>query len=397
MARYPVRSAAVERVPSPQADGRVLAEDVQAAVDVPGFARSMVDGYAVVASEVAQATAGAPVRLRLAGEVLMGKPAGVALAPGLAVAVPTGGALPDGATGVVKIEDTALDGDRVSVFDGCESEDRVSGQASDVRRGDLLFRAGSVVRAASVGLLCAAGIAKIAVYRPPVVGVLVTGDELVPVDKPLGPGQIHESNGSAIAAALRALGFTPQVFDLIPDIREAVSRALRNALERCDAVVVSGGSSVGARDHVPAVVAAAGEPGVIVHGVRAKPGRPVMLAMIGDRLVLGLPGNPVSALVMLEALGRPLLLRMFGIEDRPLPIRAVLDSAIETDPGLEHRIPVQLLQGDGAVRARPLIGSSSQLHILAFADAIVVVPEGSSGIAAGAEVLALPFSTMRSL
>jgi molybdopterin molybdotransferase len=396
MTRFPVRRAVVERVKSPHADGRVLAEDVRAALDVPGFSRSMVDGYAVVAADVAQATTGKPVRLTLAGEVLMGQAATVSVSRGQAVAVPTGGALPVGATGVVKIEDTALDGDHVSVFDGLESEDRITLAASDVQSGELLFTTGAVMRPASVGLLCAAGVADIAVYRPPAVGVLVTGDELVPVGRPLDAGQIHESNGSAIAAALRALGFTPHVYDLIPDIREALSQALRGALERCDAVVVSGGSSVGARDHVPAVVAAAGEPGVIVHGVRAKPGRPVLLAMIGDRLVLGLPGNPVSALVMLEALGRPILLRMFGIQDRPLPIRALLETAIETDPKLEHRIPVHLVYSAGAVRARPLIGSSSQLHILAFADAIVVVPEGESGIAAGTHVDAFPFSTMRS-
>ncbi len=397
MAEFPVRAAASERVPSPQAEGRIVAQDLRAPENVPSFARSMVDGYAVIADDVVGATRTAPVRLTLAGEVLMGKATDLTVRRGQAVAVPTGGALPKGATGLIKVEDTAAENDDIFVYDAHDCEDRINPAASDVRAGDLLFAAGTLLSPAAVGLLCAAGIADVVVYRQPVVGVIVTGDELVPAHCSLQPGQIHESNGAAVSAALRSMGFWPQQFDLVPDVRAELVKSLTQALRDCDAVIVSGGSSAGQRDWVPDVVGAAGEPGVIVHGVRAKPGRPVLLAMIGEQPVIGLPGNPVSALVMLEALARPILLRMFAIVDRPLAIRAQLELSIAADPSLEHRIPVQLIRGKDGLIARPLLGSSSQLHILAFADAIVVVPEGSSGLKGGTLVDALPFSRTRML
>jgi molybdopterin molybdotransferase len=395
MARHAVRAARTERIKSADAEGRIVACETRAAVDVPAFARSMVDGYAVIAADVTGASANAPVRLAIAGSVLMGKPAHASVHRGQAVAVPTGGAMPEGATGVIKVEDIDVRDGIVTIFDATDCEDRITPAASDVRAHEVLFAAGRRLSPAAIGLLCAAGVAQVDVYRAPVVGVLVTGDELVPAHEPLAVGQIHESNGVAIIAALRALGFAARPYGIIPDERDLLETELRRALNDCDAVLISGGSSVGQRDHVPTVVAEAGEPGVVVHGVRAKPGRPVLLAMIGDQPVIGLPGNPVSALVMLEALARPVLMRMFGIDDKPKAFRAQLEKPLTTDASLEHRIPVQLLFGTSGLIARPLLGSSSQLHILAYADAVIVVPEGSGGLAAGAMVDAFPFSATR--
>jgi molybdopterin molybdotransferase len=395
MGEFPIRKAGSERVSVSEAEGRILALAVTSPEDVPAFARSMVDGYAVMAADVHGARRDRPVRLERAGEVFMGKSTQLALHRGQAIAVPTGGALPPGTSGLIKVEDTASEGDRVLVYDAQGCEDRITQASSDVRAGEILFRPGAGLSPAAVGLLAAAGIADVDVYRRPVVGVLVTGDELVPAGERLQPGQIRESNGVMIRAALTAMGFAPRRYQLVADERETLAGALVQALAECDAVIISGGSSVGLRDHVPAVVAHAGEPGVIVHGVRAKPGRPVLLAMIGDRPVIGLPGNPVSALVMLEALAKPVLLRMFDKSVEALPLRARLESAISVDADLEHRIPVQLRRGEDGLIARPLLGSSSQLHILAFADAIVVVPEGSGGFSPGTWVDALPFSTTR--
>ncbi len=289
MERFPVRKAAIETVELSLAEGRVVARGIDAPEDVPGFDRSMVDGYAVIAADVAGASAQRPVSLELAGEVAMGKaPPSRALERGQAIAVPTGGALPAGTTGLIKVEDTsALDG-RVLVHASEDCEDRITPAASDVRAGDHLFSAGVVLTPAALGLLAAAGIASVEVYRSPVVGVLITGDELVPPGRPMGPGQIRESNGVAICAALAAMGFAPRRYERVADDRAVFEAAFARALSESDAVVISGGSSVGARDHTPAVVAQAGEPGVIVHGVRAKPGRPVLLGhdrrSTGDRL-----------------------------------------------------------------------------------------------------------------
>jgi molybdopterin molybdotransferase len=397
MAEFPIRKARVERIGLPAAEGRILAQDVIAAENVPAFSRSMVDGYAVIAADVRGASRFNPIHLKRAGEVLMGKSTPLTLQRGHAIAVPTGGSLPQGTTGIVKIEDTSSEDDSIVVFDGEDCEDRATPAASDVRAGQLLFESGAILSPAAVGLLAAVGVAEVPVYCKPAIGVLVTGDELVPAGGSLEPGQIRESNGVTISAALAAMGFAPRQYGLVADEREILAAALARALSDCDAVIISGGSSAGIRDYAPAVVADAGDPGVIVHGVRAKPGRPVMLAMIGDSPVIGLPGNPVSALVMLEALAKPILLRMFDKTDRPLPMRARLESALNVDAGLEHRIPVELIASDDGLIARPLLGSSSQLHILAFADAIIIVPEGSGGVKQGAWVDALPFSRTRTL
>ncbi len=397
MAEFPVRHAGTELASLAAAEGRVLAQEVTARHDVPAFARSMVDGYAVIAADVKGATRQAPVTLTRAGEVAMGSAAEFTLTHGQAIAVPTGGALPHGTTGLIKIEDTESTDGRVVVYDAQDCEDRINPRASDVRAGERLFARGVCLSPAAAGLLAAVGIAEVTVYRMPSIGVLVTGDELVPAGQRLQPGQIHESNGVAISAALVALGFAPHRYDLVEDRREALEQAFERALSECDGVIISGGSSVGARDHTPAVVADAGPPGVVVHGVRAKPGRPVMLAMIGDQPVIGLPGNPVSALVMFEALAKPILLRMFDKRDDSLPVRARLDTAIVADALLEHRIPVQLVASPDGPIARPLFGSSSQLHILAHADAIVVVPEGSGGLEPGALVDAYPLSRTRTI
>ena len=392
-----MRKAAVERVGLSAAEGRILAQEIVALEDVPSFRRSMVDGYAVIAADVQSASRSNPAHLTRIGEVSMGMSTKLTLHRGQAAAVPTGGALPEGTTGVVKIEDTASEGDRITVFDGEDSADRITDAASDVRRGQRLFEPGVVLSPAAVGLLAAAGFADASVYCEPAVGVVVTGDELVAAGKPVHAGQIRESNGLTVCAALSAMGFSPLQYGPVADEREELAEALDRALGECDAVIISGGSSVGLRDHTPAVVADAGEPGVIVHGVRAKPGRPVLLAMIGDQPVIGLPGNPVSALIMLETLVKPILLRMFEKTDNPLPIRARLESPLNVDAGLEHRIPVQLQHSAEGLTARPLLGSSSQLHILAYADAFIVVPEGSGGFERGIWVDALPFSRTRTL
>lgn len=397
MAEFPIRKAKTERAHLNHLEGRILAQVVIAPEDVPSFDRSMVDGFAVIAEEVRAATRTAPVRLRVSGEVSMGEAAPVRLGRGHAVIVPTGGALPTGTTGVVKVEDAEIQGTDVLVFDGCDCTDRINKARSDVAAGDLLFEPGRVIDPSAIGLLAAAGIDAVDVYAAPRIGVLITGDELVPPGVKLSPGQIRESNGVMICAALSALGFTPHRYERVADHREIFARALARALEECDGVVISGGSSVGTRDYTPALVSEAGEPGVIVHGVRVRPGRPVLLATVGDRPVIGLPGNPVSALVMLEALAKPILLRMFDKVDATLPFRVRLAMPIEVEPGLEYRIPVQLDRSGDGLTATPLLGTSSQMHILAFADAIVIVPEGTTLIPAQTWVDAVPFTRMRTL
>jgi len=395
MARHPLRKAEPETVLVSAAEGRILAVDARAAENAPPFTRSCVDGFAVIAQEVASATPQSPVRLRIAGDVRMGAAAPAMLERGTCLRVPTGGALPPQADGVVMVEDAQEIGEIVEIRDGESVRDHITLEGADVRAGDLLCERGTTLSPAAIGMLAAAGVAEISVYRAPRVAILVTGDELVPAGAPLGPGQIRDSNRAALSAALAAMGFAPGSYPRVPDERSAFDAAFAIALAENDAVVISGGSSVGERDYTPEVIDAAGAPGVIVHGIRAKPGRPAVLAAVGDKPVIGLPGNPVSALVVLEAIGKPILLRMFDITHKPLTFRAELSEAIDVSPNLEHRIPVRLTSSLTGLRAQPLIGTSAHAHILGFADGLVVVPEGVGRLAAGTHVDAVPFSATR--
>jgi len=392
MAAIPLRRARIERIDIARTAGRTLAAAVRAAEDVPPFGRSRVDGYAVMAQDVAGASPERPATVRVVGEVLMGEPPPRPIARGQAMRISTGGALPPGADAAVMIEDSEEADGIATVTDAADAEANVTLGGADVRAGDLLFDAATVVTPARAGMLAGAGIAMVDVYEAPRVGMLLTGDELVAPGSPIRAGQIRDINRYSLSTALAAMGFEPVQYDRVPDERAAFEATFARALRECDAVVISGGSSAGERDYTPAVVAAAGPPGVVVHHVRAKPGRPTVLGAVGDKPVIGLPGNPVSALVMLETLGKPILLRMLDRVPSDVAVRAVLTQTIDVGPHLEHRIPVALRRENGEMRAQPLFGTSAMMRILAFADALVTVPLGAGRIEAGTHVDAWPLS-----
>lgn len=386
MAAVPLRRARTVRVDLRDALGKTLAATIRAVEDVPPFSRSRVDGYALMSDDVAGASAETPATVKVVGEVAMGAPPPGPIARGQAMRIPTGGALPPGADAAVMIEDTSEAGDIATILDASDAGLNVTMGGADVRRGDVLFDASTVLSPARVGMLAGAGIASVDVYEPPRVALLLTGDELVAPGDPIHPGEIRDINRFSLSGALVAMGFEPVHYERVPDDRARYEAAFGHALAECDAVVVSGGSSAGERDYTPDVIAAAGPPGVVVHHVRAKPGRPTVLGAVGDKPVIGLPGNPVSALVMLETLGKPILLRMLDRRPDEVAIRAVLTETIDVSASLEHRIPVALTRDDGELRARPLFGTSAMMHILAFADALVKVPLGAGRIERGTTV-----------
>lgn len=392
MAAIQLRRAKTVSISVRDAVGRTLAVPISAVEDVPPFSRSRVDGYAVIADDVAGASAEKPATVKVVGEVAMGAAPPGPIARGQAMRISTGGALPPGADAAVMIEDTEESDGIATIRNASEAETNVTLGGADVRRGDLLFDSATVLTPARVGMLAGAGIDAIEVFEPPRVGMLLTGDELVAPGDPIHPGEIRDINRFSLAGALAAMGFEPVQYARVPDDRPTFEAAFARAIESCDAVVISGGSSAGARDFTPDIVQSAGPPGVIVHHVRAKPGRPTVLGAVGDKPVIGLPGNPVSALVMLETLGKPILLRMLDRRPNDVAIRAVLSQTIDVSPTLEHRIPVALHREDGIVSARPLFGTSAMMHILAFADALVTVPLGVGRIDGGTSVDTWPLS-----
>src|SRR5579872_3292499 len=282
METFAVRPARTEAVPVAAAEGRILAADVHAREDVPAFRRSRVDGYAVIADDVAAASHEAPTRLRVVTDIPMGVATVVSLRRGEAARIATGGALPGNATGVVMVEDTRLRDGVVTIVDGSDCAEFITEAGADLRAGAPLFARGTQHSPAALGLLAATGFSSVDVYAPPRVGLIVTGDELVSSGEALEPGQIRDINSVSIPAALAAMGFLPLSFGNVKDDFGALAAAFAHALQDSDAVLISGGSSVGERDHTAAVIAAAGKPGVVVHGVKAKPGRPALLGMIGD-------------------------------------------------------------------------------------------------------------------
>jgi molybdopterin molybdotransferase len=383
----PARRTDTERVTLEEAHGRIPAETVPAPHALPGFARATVDGFAVRAADTYGVSDGQPGYLDLAGEARMGVPPEAALRPGTAIAIATGAPLPPGADAVVKVEHTqsTLPGLIEVVRPATPGEGMVRPD-EDAPAGDELARPGRPLRAADLGMLAAAGVTEVLVHAPPRVAIVSTGDELVPGETAeLEVGQVRDSTAPALAALVREAGGQPSFAGIVPDDRDALEEALRRALAAgTDLLVVSAGSSVGARDETAAAIAALGEPGIWCHGLAFRPGKPTLLADCGGVPVIGLPGNPRSALVVFRLIGMPLV-RLVGGCTEPPPepsVRARLGRDLPSAAGRLDVVQVSLAEGV----ATPLFGSSSLLSILARADGYLVVPEPATGLPAGAEV-----------
>jgi len=386
-----------EAVPLASGLGRVLARDVVSGLDLPPFDRSAVDGWAVRAADVSGAVPDRPVRLSVLGEVRMGAAAMVDVASGGAVRIPTGGMLPSGADAVVMQEQTDLDGAAVRVGRGVRPGENIVARGADVRAGDIALRRGRRLRPADLGILAGVGATDVEVFLPPRVAILGTGDEVVGPGQPLVPGRVRDMNGVALAGAVQAAGGNPTFLGIVPDERPAVEAALRRAVANCEMVLISGGSSVGERDVVAEAITALGPPGIVVHGIAVRPGKPTVLAVAGTVPVVGLPGNPVSALVIFDLFARPVLEQMLGIDPagrRWGIVRARLAAPLPAAGAREDHRRVRLeSRGDG-IWAVPLPAGSQILSSLSRADGIVVVPPakpgaepaGFAGFAEGEEV-----------
>jgi molybdopterin molybdotransferase len=381
----PARRTAVESIPIARAHGRVLAREVRAGEPLPGFARSAVDGYAVRAADTFGASDGLPSYLDLDGSVLMGRLATSRLTPGRAISVPTGGALPEGADAVVMLEHAAIAMEStIEVVRPVAPGEGVVAADEDLRPGDVIASPGRHLRPAHLALLAAAGIVEVDVHARPRVAILSTGDEIVPPATRPDPGQVRDATATGLAALVQAAGGAPESRGIVRDEASALERALREAREGSDVVVVSAGSSVGARDVTAAAVAALGPPGIWCHGLALRPGKPTLLAECDGVPVIGLPGNPMSALVVFRLIGMPVLWRTGGLELPPSDPteRAVLAADLPSQAGRLDVVQIRLRDG----RAEPLHGRSALLSPLVRADGYLLVPEAANGLYAGTEV-----------
>jgi len=371
-----------EVVPLESAFRRVLSRDVFADIDIPGFTRSVVDGYAVRSADTTGAGEAIPVMLRLAGRALMGageKPP--KMQPGSCVYVPTGGEIPEGADAVAMIEYCEVIGEEVLVKRPLATGENIIYQGEDFRAGEKVLGAGKRLLPGDMGILAATGHDTVPVAAVPKIGIISTGNELVPVAEVPTGSRVRDVNTYLCRAFLEQLGAFPVQFGIVRDDPAAFEETLDKALATCDAVLISGGSSKDERDLTAGMIRSRGE--VFVHGISLAPGKPTIIGLANGKPVIGLPGHPASTFVVLMVIARPMVLAMTGNDsERPVTVRGILSENIPSAKGREEYVRVRV----NGNQIDPLFGKSGLLNTLVKSDGVVKIPAGSEGIETGTEV-----------
>ena len=375
-----------ELIPTVEAKGRVFAEDIYAPHPLPEFSRSTVDGFAVIARDTFGASEGLPVYLKLIGEVKMGSIADRKLTHGTAVLIHTGGMLPEGADAVVMLEHTqTFRQDEIEVTKAVAPLENIIQVGEDVQKGEVIFNHGTLIRTVEIGGLMAYGFLSIKITRKPKVGIISTGDEVVPPTVSPSIGQVRDINTYTLEALINERGGEAVELGIAPDSPEVLKDKLKSALKECDAVLVAAGSSASARDMTAQVINEAGTPGVVVHGINIRPGKPAILAVCNGKPVIGLPGNPVSALVIAWLFAIPMLQRLQGQLKETVrnQISACLTINVSSQTGREDYIPVKLTIKNGEYRAEPIFFKSNLIFNLVKADGLMFIPADANGVNAG--------------
>lgn len=378
-----------EMINTEAALGRVTFERVVAPHPLPTFPRSTVDGYAVRATDTYGASDSLPAYLKVIGEVPMGATPDFSLNPAMCALIHTGGMLPQGANAVVMVEHTQMVGTGdVETLRAVAVGENVLKVGEDVSQGEEVIPQGTFLRPAEIGGLMALGITRIAVARRPRVGILSSGDEVVPPEVELAPGQVRDVNAYSLSALVEEAGGEPLRFGIFPDQVEALRTGARKALAECDVVVITAGSSASARDLTAEVINDLGAPGVLVHGVNVRPGKPTILAVCNGKVVVGLPGNPVSALVIASLFVRPVVEALLGLQrGRPkASVTANLTLNLPSQAGREDWVAVRLVRIQEPYLAEPVFGKSNLIFSLARADGLVRIPPDATGLSAGEKV-----------
>lgn len=383
-----LKPASAVKLPLLEARGRILADAVTAGISLPSFDNSAMDGYAVRSEDLAGASPEHPVTLPIAMEAAAGAGAMPMLRPGTCCRIMTGGPVPPGADAIVKIEETSLSDGRVTFSRPASLGEFVRKAGEDLKAGDRLLEAGSLLTPSRLAMLAAVGLAEVAVHAPPTVAILTTGNELVPPGQPLRPGQIYDSNAIAMAALVAETGAQPVILGVIPDDR-AETRRLLEAAMRHDVLLTSGGVSMGAYDYVSDVLRELGE--VSFERVAQQPGKPLTYALLDGKPAFGLPGNPVSTRVCFEVYVRPALRAIMGHGDPERPrVTVAMAEACTKRQGLTTFLRAVVSQGSNGFEATLAGGQGSHmLGSMARANALLWVPAEKTGLSAGERVEAL--------
>ena len=395
---FSAKPVGVEQVSISKAHDRVLAQDVVAPMNIPPFNRSTVDGYAVKAVDTFGASEDKPVSLKFCGYVAIGESPSVVVEKGSTAEIVTGAPLPDGADSVVMVEYTTRQADNVSISRAVSCGENLMAAGSDICKNETVLKKGRFLGSREIGVLAAMGLTKVTVYKRPKVAVLSTGAEVVAPGEPLPPGKIYDINAHTLSAAVLESGGEPINLGIIPDKKDKLTKALKNALSSADAVITSGGVSVGPKDFTPQVVDSLGKPGVIISGVAVKPGKPITIAVVEGKPVFSLPGNPTSSLFMFNVFVRPILVKLAGRPEEELPkVKAVVAKKMFPARGRRTFVMVNLTYDKaGTLLVSPVpTGLSGAITTLAKADGFVEISEKQQFIDARTEIDVYLFGKLR--
>jgi len=379
-----------EEVPLTDAMGRILAEDIHSDIDLPDFPRSIMDGFAVKGASTFGASEGNPAYLFIKGSVAMGESSNLSVGPGEAVRISTGGMLPAGTDSVVMVEHTgAIDDTTIEVYRSVAPGQNMVTVGEDIKRGEAILPAGQPIRPQETGLLAALGRQKVGVYKRPVVGIISTGDEIVPVSDVPGPGQIRDVNTYTLMSQVMELGAVAVPFGIVGDDYDALLAKSARALDRCDLVLVSGGSSVGVRDFTIDVISAMENSAVLFHGISISPGKPTILASVQNKQFWGLPGHVVSAMVVFSRIVKPFIEYISGMGDdarKEIRVTARLSRNVASAQGRVDFVRIRLFQENGANWAEPILGKSGLISTMVKADGLIEIGMNTEGLDEGTEV-----------
>lgn len=378
--------AQTEYVALEESVGRVLAEDISSDENIPTFDRSTVDGYAVMAEDTFGSGESMPAQLTVAGEILMGEDTCLKLCEGQCIKISTGGMLPEGADAVVMVEntDTGFDG-LCLCFKAVSKYENVTRLGDDVKKGSTVACKGTLISSRHIGVLSGIGCTLVPVMKRPVVGVISTGDEVVPIEEKLSPGKVRDINSHILASLVRQWGCEIKQYGIIPDNRQTITDTVKKAADCCDIVLISGGSSAGSKDMTVQIIDALGE--TYFHGLAMKPGKPTILGKVNGKAVFGLPGHPVAAYFVAVSLVKPLCENMLSVLIPQGRVKTVIQSNISSNHGREEMVCVKLC-AEGAV---PVYGKSGVVSQLSASDGYIIIERNLEGLKKGDEVEVILF------
>lgn len=365
---------------------RVLAADIYSPINVPEFDRSTVDGYAIIVEDSHGATESIPSILTILGEVRMGESVDIEINSGETVYIPTGGMLPRGATGVIMIENTeSLDRDNLLLYKPVSKGENIIFKGDDIKKGDIALKKGRRITPEVVGVLASLGIQKIEVYKRPKFYIISTGDEVIDLDEELTLGKVRDINTYALYSLIQKLGGEVAGKNIVKDNYQFLRQEVEKALEISDIVLISGGSSVGTRDYTNKVIDSFEGKGVMVHGLSIKPGKPTIIGEGNGKLIIGLPGHPVSSIVVFKAIVEDYINTKFGIDRLTPRINAVMDFNFPSSPGKGTYQMVKLREEAGKFYARPTFGKSGMISLLSESQGYIIIKSHEEGIYKGEE------------